>query len=56
MIYGFGMPFFGCPGTLSDINVLDRSPVFDGVEQGNTPKVDFFGNQRPYNMAYYLAD
>ncbi|XP_013617071.1 PREDICTED: uncharacterized protein LOC106323507 [Brassica oleracea var. oleracea] len=48
--------FFGCPGTLNDINVLDRSPVFDDVEQGNTPRVNFFVNQRPYNMAYYLAD
>ena len=48
--------FFGCPGTLNDINVLDRSPVFDDVEQGNTPKVNFFVNQRPYNMAYCLAD
>jgi len=34
--------FFGCPGTLNDINVLDRSPVFDDVEQGNTPRVNFF--------------
>ena len=48
--------FFGCPGTLNDINVLDRSPVFDVVEQENTPKVNFFVNQRPYNMVYYLAD
>uniref|UniRef100_A0A0D3B850 DDE Tnp4 domain-containing protein n=1 Tax=Brassica oleracea var. oleracea TaxID=109376 RepID=A0A0D3B850_BRAOL len=49
-----------CPtaweGTLNDINVLDRSPVFDDVEQGNTPRVKFFLNQRPYDMAYYLAD
>ncbi|XP_013585405.1 PREDICTED: uncharacterized protein LOC106294396 [Brassica oleracea var. oleracea] len=50
------MLFFGCPGTLNDINVLDRSSVFDDVEQGNTPRVNFFVNQRPYNMAYYLAD
>ena len=48
--------FFGCPGTLNDINVLDRSPVFDDVEQGKAPSVNFFVNQRPYNMAYYLAD
>ncbi|KAL9683270.1 hypothetical protein QQ045_015089 [Rhodiola kirilowii] len=48
--------FFGCPGTLNDINVLDRSPVFDDVEQGTAPRVNFFVNQRPYNMAYYLAD
>uniref|UniRef100_A0A0D3BAA6 DDE Tnp4 domain-containing protein n=1 Tax=Brassica oleracea var. oleracea TaxID=109376 RepID=A0A0D3BAA6_BRAOL len=50
----------GFPGmigsTLNDINVLDRSQVFNAVEQGNTPKVNFFVNQRPYNMAYYLAD
>ncbi|XP_048623979.1 uncharacterized protein LOC125592674 [Brassica napus] len=43
-------------GTLNDINVLDRSPVFDDVEQGNTLRVKFFLNQRPYDMAYYLAD
>jgi len=48
--------FFGCPGTLNDINVLDRSPVFDDVEQGKAPRVNYFVNQRPYNMAYYLAD
>ncbi|XP_039682912.1 uncharacterized protein [Medicago truncatula] len=48
--------FFGCPGTLNDINVLDRSPVFDDVEQGKTPRVNYFVNQRPYNMTYYLAD
>ncbi|XP_024642122.1 uncharacterized protein [Medicago truncatula] len=43
-------------GTLNDINVLDRSPVFDDVEQGNAPRVNFFVNQRPYSMAYYLAE
>ncbi|XP_024626786.1 uncharacterized protein [Medicago truncatula] len=48
--------FFGCPGMLNDINVLDRSPVFDDVEQGKAPRVNYFVNQRPYNMTYYLAD
>ncbi|KAK2434912.1 hypothetical protein QL285_020015 [Trifolium repens] len=48
--------FFGCPGTLNDINVLDRSPVFDDVEQGKASSVTFFVNQRRYDMAYYLAD
>jgi len=47
MIYESDMPFFGCLGTLNDINVLDRSPVFDDVEQGNAPRVNFFVNQRP---------
>jgi len=27
-------------------------PVFDDVEQGNTPRVKFFVNQRPYDMAH----
>ena len=48
--------FFGCLGTLNDINVLDRSLVFDDVEQENTPRVNFFVNQHPYDMAYFLAD
>jgi len=33
--------FFGLPGTLNDINVLDRSPVFDDILQGRAPKVNF---------------
>ena len=33
-----------------------HSPVFDDVEQGNPPRVNFFVNQRPYDMAYFLAD
>ncbi|XP_048613069.1 putative nuclease HARBI1 [Brassica napus] len=31
--------FFGLPDTLNDINVLDRSPVFDDIIQGRTPKL-----------------
>uniref|UniRef100_A0A0D3BYE3 Uncharacterized protein n=1 Tax=Brassica oleracea var. oleracea TaxID=109376 RepID=A0A0D3BYE3_BRAOL len=30
---------------INDINVLDLSPVFDDVEQGNTRKVNFFETQ-----------
>lgn len=30
--------------------------MFVDVEQGNAPRVNFFVNQCPYNMAYYLAD
>ena len=30
--------------------------MFDDVEQGNTPRVKFFLNQRLYDMAYYLVD
>uniref|UniRef100_A0A0D3ACF4 No apical meristem-associated C-terminal domain-containing protein n=1 Tax=Brassica oleracea var. oleracea TaxID=109376 RepID=A0A0D3ACF4_BRAOL len=30
--------FFGPPGTLNDINVLDRPPVFDDIINGQTPQ------------------
>ncbi|XP_010490462.1 PREDICTED: uncharacterized protein LOC104768235 [Camelina sativa] len=48
--------FFGPPGTLNDINVLDRSPVFDDILEGRAPRVDYFVIGRHYNMAYYLTD
>ncbi|XP_033145152.1 putative nuclease HARBI1 isoform X2 [Brassica rapa] len=48
--------FFGPPGTLNDINVLDRSPVFDDIINGQAPKVTFSVNEHQYNMAYYLTD
>uniref|UniRef100_A0A0D3AVI1 DDE Tnp4 domain-containing protein n=1 Tax=Brassica oleracea var. oleracea TaxID=109376 RepID=A0A0D3AVI1_BRAOL len=48
--------FFGAPGTLNDINVLDRSPVFDDILQGRAPKVKFKVNGHNYRMAYYLTD
>ncbi|XP_020270507.1 uncharacterized protein LOC109845647 [Asparagus officinalis] len=46
----------GLPGSLNDINVLDRSPVFDDIESGEAPRVNFTVNGREYNLAYYLAD
>ncbi|XP_020262703.1 uncharacterized protein LOC109838693 [Asparagus officinalis] len=48
--------FFGLPCSLNDINVLDRSPVFDDIESGEAPMVNFTVNGRQYNIAYYLAD
>ncbi|XP_020268193.1 uncharacterized protein LOC109843648 [Asparagus officinalis] len=49
-----------CPkawqGTLNDINVLERSPVFDDIEAGEAPHVNFTVNGHQYNLAYYLAD
>ncbi|XP_048620538.1 putative nuclease HARBI1 [Brassica napus] len=48
--------FFGPPGTLNDINVLDRSPVFDDVINGQAPQVTYSVNGREYHMAYYLTD
>uniref|UniRef100_A0A0D3EBJ8 DDE Tnp4 domain-containing protein n=1 Tax=Brassica oleracea var. oleracea TaxID=109376 RepID=A0A0D3EBJ8_BRAOL len=48
--------FFGPPGTLNDINVLDRSPVFDDIINGQAPQVTYYVNGREYNLAYYLTD
>nr|VDD57739.1 unnamed protein product [Brassica oleracea] len=48
--------FFGLSGTLNDINVLDRSPVFDDILEGRAPKVKFKVNNHTYRMAYYLTD
>ncbi|XP_033138178.1 uncharacterized protein LOC103844455 [Brassica rapa] len=42
--------------TFNDINVLDRSPVFDDIVQGRAPKVKFKVNNHTYRMAYYLTD
>uniref|UniRef100_A0A0D3AC53 Myb-like domain-containing protein n=1 Tax=Brassica oleracea var. oleracea TaxID=109376 RepID=A0A0D3AC53_BRAOL len=48
--------FFGPPGTLNDINVLDRSPVFDDIIKGHAPAVTYYVNGREYHLAYYLTD
>lgn len=48
--------FFGMPGSHNDLNVLHRSPVFDGIAKGETPAVNFRVNGHNYSMGYYLAD
>uniref|UniRef100_A0A0D3BIK8 Uncharacterized protein n=1 Tax=Brassica oleracea var. oleracea TaxID=109376 RepID=A0A0D3BIK8_BRAOL len=48
--------FFVPPGTLNDINILDRSPVFDDIINGQAPQVTYFVNGREYHMAYYLTN
>ncbi|WVZ48958.1 hypothetical protein U9M48_000343 [Paspalum notatum var. saurae] len=48
--------FFGLPGSLNDINVLHRSPLFDDLVSGKAPQVDFTVNGNTYNMGYYLGD
>ncbi|XP_010445262.1 PREDICTED: uncharacterized protein LOC104727898 [Camelina sativa] len=48
--------FFGPPGTLNDINDLDRSPVFDDILEGRAPRVSYVVNGHQYEMAYYLTD
>ncbi|XP_074336136.1 uncharacterized protein LOC141673299 [Apium graveolens] len=48
--------FIGVSGSNNDINVLDRSLVFDDVLQSPAPEVNFTINGNNYNMRYYLTD
>ena len=47
---------FGCPGSMNDINVLDRSPLFSNAVKGQVPKVEYTVNGAPYQYPYWLAD
>ncbi|CAH9125673.1 unnamed protein product, partial [Cuscuta epithymum] len=48
--------FFGMAGTNNDVNVLDRSPLFDDIVNDVAPSCEFIVNGHHYNMGYYLSD
>lgn len=47
---------FGAPGTLNDVNILDRSPLFDNAIRGEAPHVNLSINGNDYVVAYWLGD
>ncbi|XP_048427695.1 uncharacterized protein LOC125471411 [Pyrus x bretschneideri] len=48
--------FFGVLGSQNDITILGRSPLFNNLTKGKSPKLDYYVNGRQHNMRYYLAD
>ena len=48
--------FFGLLGSLNDINVLERSTIFNELAEGRAPSVNYSVNGHEYTMGYYLVD
>ncbi|XP_062076017.1 uncharacterized protein LOC133780162 [Humulus lupulus] len=48
--------FFGVPGSNNDLNMLNQSPIFTDILQGQAPRVEFTINGTQDNKGYYLAD
>ena len=52
----FWHAFFGLPGTLNDITILDQSPLFQQLQDGEGLSVKYKVNGNHYKMGYYLTD
>ncbi|XP_023731100.2 uncharacterized protein LOC111878845 [Lactuca sativa] len=48
--------FFGSPGSINDINILNRSPIFNNIYDGSAPDSSFQVRGTPYKYGYYLVD
>jgi hypothetical protein len=49
--------YFGCPGSLNDLNVLNMSTTMASVLQGkHPPRFKFVVDGKDYTTPYYLAD
>ncbi|KAL7606940.1 uncharacterized protein LOC111892383 [Lactuca sativa] len=47
---------FRVAGSNNDINILDQSPIFNGIFSGKVPDAPFTVNENEYNFGYYLTD
>lgn len=55
--YRYGVIYFGAPGSLNDLNILDRSPTIESIIAGQFPtEVSFTVSGEEYGFTYYLAD
>ncbi|XP_023732694.1 protein ALP1-like [Lactuca sativa] len=50
------MLFFCSPGSLNDINVLNRSPIFNNIYDGSVLDSSFQLRGTPYKYVYHLVD
>ncbi|KAK0577243.1 hypothetical protein LWI29_030125 [Acer saccharum] len=48
--------FFGLTGSFNDINVLERSTLFNDLAEGCAPLINYSINGHGYTIGYYLAD
>ena len=48
--------YFGAPGSLNDVNVLDQSPIFNDMLSGRFPDAPFTVRGHHYKYGYYLTD
>jgi hypothetical protein len=46
--------FFGMSGSHNDINVLQRSPIFVRLAEGQGPQVNYNINVHTFNCSYIL--
>ena len=52
----FWHAFFGMPGSMNDINVLQRSPLLHSLISGTMPQIHYTVNGNLYDKPYWLAD
>jgi hypothetical protein len=52
----FWHKWFGMPGAINDLNILDLSPFFWYLTAGRTPAINFIINNKEHNLGYYLVD